>query len=116
MQGCSRRRNDLPIRTSRRQAPQTAAPAAGVVTARNVNRGANSAVLFAADRLDTAGHAWRRPPPQSDGFGTDAERRTNVRGRSPMDDITREPLQIRAEDINPRFNWGRALPALGIMG
>ncbi len=33
-----------------------------------------------------------------------------------MDDITREPLQIRAEDINPRFNWGRALPALGIMG
>ena len=33
-----------------------------------------------------------------------------------MDDITREPKQIRAEDINPRFNWGRALPALGIMG
>ena len=33
-----------------------------------------------------------------------------------MDDITRDPLQIRAEDINPRFNWGRALPALGIMG
>src|SRR5207253_10339496 len=24
--------------------------------------------------------------------------------------------QISAEDINPRFNWGRALPALGIMG
>src|ERR1700686_863854 len=23
--------------------------------------------------------------------------------------------EIRAEDINPRFNWGRALPALGIM-
>ena len=33
-----------------------------------------------------------------------------------MDEITREPLQIRAEDINPRYNWGRALPALGIMG
>ena len=34
-----------------------------------------------------------------------------------MDDITkREPVQIRAEDINPRYNWGRALPALGIMG
>jgi Xaa-Pro aminopeptidase len=33
-----------------------------------------------------------------------------------MDDITREPKQIRAEDINPRHNWGRALPALGIMG
>src|SRR3984893_8061156 len=24
--------------------------------------------------------------------------------------------EVRAEDINPRFNWGRALPALGIMG
>src|SRR6202163_3067901 len=24
--------------------------------------------------------------------------------------------EIRAEDINPRFNWGRALPALGPMG
>ena len=36
---------------------------------------------------------------------------------TPMDDITkREPVQIRAEDINPRYNWGRALPALGIMG
>jgi Xaa-Pro aminopeptidase len=30
-----------------------------------------------------------------------------------MDQAVRE---IRAEDINPRFNWGRALPALGIMG
>jgi Xaa-Pro aminopeptidase len=34
-----------------------------------------------------------------------------------MDDITkREPVTIRAEDINPRYNWGRALPSLGIMG
>jgi Xaa-Pro aminopeptidase len=33
-----------------------------------------------------------------------------------MDDITREPTAIRAEDINPRYNWGRALPALGITG
>ena len=33
-----------------------------------------------------------------------------------MDERTREPLQIRAEDINPRYNWGRALPSLGIMG
>lgn len=34
-----------------------------------------------------------------------------------MDDITkRDPVQIRAEDINPRYNWGRALPALGTMG
>jgi len=24
--------------------------------------------------------------------------------------------EIRADDINPRFNWGRALPALGTMG
>ncbi len=30
-----------------------------------------------------------------------------------MDTRARE---ISAEDINPRFNWGRALPALGIMG
>ena len=33
-----------------------------------------------------------------------------------MDDITRDPTTIRAEDINPRYNWGRALPALGTMG
>jgi Xaa-Pro aminopeptidase len=33
-----------------------------------------------------------------------------------MDDVTREPTTIRAEDINPRYNWGRHLPALGIMG
>jgi Xaa-Pro aminopeptidase len=33
-----------------------------------------------------------------------------------MDERTRDPLQIRAEDVNPRYNWGRALPALGIMG
>jgi len=30
-----------------------------------------------------------------------------------MDDMVRK---ISADDINPRFNWGRALPALGIMG
>jgi Xaa-Pro dipeptidase len=30
-----------------------------------------------------------------------------------MEQKTRE---IRSEDINPRFNWGRALPALGTMG
>ena len=34
-----------------------------------------------------------------------------------MDDITkREPKTIRAEDINPRYNWGRHLPVLGTMG
>jgi Xaa-Pro dipeptidase len=33
-----------------------------------------------------------------------------------MDEITREPMTIRAEDINPRYNWGRALPAFGTMG
>jgi Xaa-Pro aminopeptidase len=32
-----------------------------------------------------------------------------------MDDFTRDPTTIRAEDINPRYNWGRALPALGTM-
>ena len=30
-----------------------------------------------------------------------------------MDETVRK---ITAEDINPRYNWGRALPALGIMG
>src|SRR5437764_12913675 len=30
-----------------------------------------------------------------------------------MDETVRK---ISAEDINPRFNWGRALPALGTMG
>src|ERR1700722_8847466 len=33
-----------------------------------------------------------------------------------MDEITREPTVIRAEDVNPRYNWGRALPAFGTMG
>src|SRR5512143_1436961 len=33
-----------------------------------------------------------------------------------MDERRRDPLPIRAEDINTRYNWGRALPALGIMG
>ena len=33
-----------------------------------------------------------------------------------MDEITREPTSIRAEDINPRYNWGRHLPVLGTMG
>src|SRR6201991_2806211 len=34
-----------------------------------------------------------------------------------MDDISkREPRKITAEDINPRYNWGRHLPVLGTMG
>jgi Xaa-Pro aminopeptidase len=35
-----------------------------------------------------------------------------------MDDITKrkDPLKITAEDINPRYNWGRHLPVLGTMG
>jgi Xaa-Pro aminopeptidase len=34
-----------------------------------------------------------------------------------MDDVTkREPVKITAEDINPRYNWGRHLPVLGTMG
>ncbi len=32
-----------------------------------------------------------------------------------MDDITREPTTIHADDVNPRYNWARALPALGTM-
>jgi Xaa-Pro aminopeptidase len=33
-----------------------------------------------------------------------------------MDERTREPRKVTAEDINPRYNWGRHLPALGTMG
>ncbi len=34
-----------------------------------------------------------------------------------MDDIAkRDPIKITAEDINPRYNWGRHLPVLGTMG
>jgi Xaa-Pro dipeptidase len=33
-----------------------------------------------------------------------------------MDERTREPVKISAEDINPRYNWGRHLPVLGTMG
>src|SRR5262244_3828036 len=40
-------------------------------------------------------------------------RATTSRQEATMDTRARE---IRAEDINPRYNWGRALPALGIMG
>ncbi len=33
-----------------------------------------------------------------------------------MDDITKhDPVKITAEDINPRYNWGRHLPVLGSM-
>ena len=33
-----------------------------------------------------------------------------------MDDITkRDPIKIAAEDVNPRYNWGRHLPVLGSM-
>ena len=30
-----------------------------------------------------------------------------------MDERTRHPVKITAEDINPRYNWGRHLPVLG---
>jgi Xaa-Pro aminopeptidase len=33
-----------------------------------------------------------------------------------MDDVTRGLRQLDQDDINPRFNWGRHLPALGMMG
>jgi Xaa-Pro aminopeptidase len=33
-----------------------------------------------------------------------------------LDDVTRDPTTIRAEDVNPRYNWGRHLPVLGTMG
>ncbi len=39
-----------------------------------------------------------------------------IRGENAMDERTREPKKITAEDINPRYNWGRHLPVLGTMG
>ena len=39
--------------------------------------------------------------------------KTRTIAGEPMDDTVRK---ISAEDINPRYNWGRALPALGTMG
>jgi Xaa-Pro aminopeptidase len=33
-----------------------------------------------------------------------------------MDDVTRSLRKVNPDDINPRFNWGRHLPALGTMG
>jgi Xaa-Pro aminopeptidase len=33
-----------------------------------------------------------------------------------MDDVTRSLRRVNPDDINPRFNWGRHLPALGPMG
>src|SRR4029453_17133540 len=33
-----------------------------------------------------------------------------------MREKTEEPKSIRAEDIDPRYRWDRALPALGTMG
>src|SRR3569833_498004 len=50
--------------------------------------------------------------------GSDPIRTSRIRRQEEpiMDERTREPLQIRAEDVNPRHNWGRALPSLGITG
>src|ERR1700674_1032924 len=45
-----------------------------------------------------------------------ARNKRPLRREPTMDDITRDPTTIRAEDVNPRYNWGRALPALGITG
>ena len=33
-----------------------------------------------------------------------------------MDDVTRSLRRVNPDDINPRFNWGRHLPAYGTMG
>jgi Xaa-Pro aminopeptidase len=33
-----------------------------------------------------------------------------------MDDVTRSLRRVNPDDINPRFNWSRHLPALGTMG
>jgi Xaa-Pro aminopeptidase len=37
-------------------------------------------------------------------------------GEATMRETTIEPKNIHAEDIDPRYRWDRALPALGIMG
>ena len=39
--------------------------------------------------------------------------KTRTIQENPMDDTVRK---ISADDVNPRYNWGRALPALGTMG
>ena len=33
-----------------------------------------------------------------------------------MDDVTRGLRKVNPDDVNPRYNWGRHLPALGTMG
>src|SRR5207244_5287562 len=40
-------------------------------------------------------------------------KRQKPAGEAPMDETVRK---ISADDINPRYNWGRELPALGTMG
>jgi Xaa-Pro aminopeptidase len=40
----------------------------------------------------------------------------NANKEDAMDERTRHPIKITAEDINPRYNWGRHLPVLGTMG
>src|SRR6202142_508235 len=45
-----------------------------------------------------------------------ARNKRPLRREPTMDEISRDPTTIRAEDVNPRYNWGRVLPALGIMG
>jgi Xaa-Pro dipeptidase len=42
-----------------------------------------------------------------------AGHQAQFRKEARMDDTVRK---ISADDINPRYNWGRALPALGPMG
>src|SRR5690349_3551651 len=66
-------------------------------------------------------HARRRRPCVSAPMGQKGRltcynapnRATPDQKEFPMDDTVRK---ITAEDINPRYNWGRALPAFGTMG
>src|SRR5271163_1357100 len=51
--------------------------------------------------------------PASKNVRSATRRVTDEARETSMDQKMRE---VRAEDINPRFNWGRALPALGTMG
>jgi len=42
--------------------------------------------------------------------------RVSINQEDAMDERARDPIKITAEDINPRYNWGRHLPVLGTMG
>jgi hypothetical protein len=81
-----------------------------VFKAKNVMGGArrrNARCVFADSAFDKAYNAATSPA---------ISRKSIPRKETTMDERTREPVKITAEDINPRYNWGRHLPVLGTMG